>query len=124
MLKNMKRLRKIHTCWKTAAVTTILKKQKKNLVKNYRPTSLLNIDSKILEKCLYEALYGHFLKFLTNRQHGFLRQKSTVTNMLSFLQKVYKALDEDSSSEIVAFYTDFSKAFHKVLHFELLCKVP
>ena len=42
--------------------------------------------------------------------------------MLSFLQTVYKALDEDSSSEIVAFYT-LSKAFDKVPHFELPCKV-
>ena len=43
--------------------------------------------------------------------------------MLSFLQKVFKELDKDRSSEIVAFYTDFSNAFDKVPHFELLCKV-
>ena len=43
--------------------------------------------------------------------------------MLFFLQKVYKAIDEDGSSEIVAFYTDFSKAFEKVPHIDLLCKV-
>ena len=43
--------------------------------------------------------------------------------MLSFLQRVYKALDKDSSSEIIAFYTYFSQAFDEVPHFELLCKV-
>ena len=43
--------------------------------------------------------------------------------MLSFLQKFYKALDEDSNSEIAAFYTDFSKAYDKEPHFDLLCKV-
>ena len=40
-----------------------------------------------------------------------------------FLHKVHKALDNNSSSEIVAFYTDFSKAFDNVPHFELLCKI-
>ena len=49
MLKNTKRLRKITTCWKTAAVTLIQKKIKKYLLRNYRPISLLNIDSKMLE---------------------------------------------------------------------------
>ena len=43
--------------------------------------------------------------------------------MLSFLKSIHDALDNDSSTEIVAFYTDFSKAFDKVPHFELVQKV-
>ena len=43
--------------------------------------------------------------------------------MFSFLHKVHKALDDNSSSEIVAFYSDFSKAFDNEPHFELLCKI-
>ena len=66
---------------------------------------------------------GHFSKFPTSRQNGLVRQKSTVVNVLSFLQKVHNTLDVDSSFEIVAFYTEFSKAFDKVPHFEILCKV-
>ena len=41
------------------------------------------------------------------------------TNMLVFLKRIYEALDHDCHSEIIAFYTDFSKAFEKVLHYEL-----
>ena len=34
--------------------------------------------------------------------------------MLSFLQKVYEAMDKNTSDNIVTFYSDFSKVFDKV----------
>ena len=43
--------------------------------------------------------------------------------MLVFLLKIHDALDKESSSEIIALYTDFLKAFHKVPHLELLEKL-
>ena len=123
LLRNIKRLRKIPDNWKVAAVSPIHKKGNRNKVENYRPISLLNIDSKILEKCIYIPLYKHFIKYLTRHQHGFVKKRSVMTNMLSFLKKIYEALDKDPHSDIVAFYTDFSKAFDKVPHLELLKKV-
>ena len=72
---------------------------------------------------MYSPLYEHFVTFLSSRQHGFVRQKSTITNMLAFLQAVYKALVKDQHSDVVAFYTDFSKVFDKVSDYLLLCKV-
>ena len=45
------------------------------------------------------------------------------TNMLLFLKRIYEALDHDSQSEIIALYTDFSKAFDKVPHYELIQKM-
>ena len=41
-----------------------------------------------------------------------------VTNMLSLLMKFHKTLEENSPCEVIAFYTDFSKAFDKVTHKE------
>ena len=95
----------------------------RRLVTNYRPVSLLNIESKIFEKCMYEPLYEHFGKHLSKHQHGFVRGRSVTTNMLSFLQKIYEAMDKNTSDNIVTFYSDFSKAFDKVPHKELLIKV-
>ena len=43
--------------------------------------------------------------------------------MAGFLQKIYQALDDNSKEQIVAFYTDFSKAFDKFPHFEQIQKV-
>ena len=92
-------------------------------VENYRPVSLLNINSKILDKCINIALDNHFQNFLTKSQHGFVRRRSVQTNMLLFLKRIYEALDHDPQSEIIAFYTDFSKAFDKVPHYELIQKL-
>ena len=106
-----------------AAVSPIHKKGDRRKVENYRPISLLNIDSKILEKCIYIPLYAHFSHYLSHHQHGFVKKRSVTTNMLSFLKTIHEALDKNPHSEIVAFYTDFSKAFDKFPHFELLKKV-
>ena len=122
VLRNIKRLRKIPDIWKVAAITPIFKKGDQRKIENYRPVSLLNIDSKILEKCIHIALYNHFQNFRTKRQHGFVR-RSVRTDMLLFLKSIYEALDHDPQSEIIAFYTDFSKAFDKVQHYQLIQKL-
>ena len=123
VIRNIKKLRNIPCSWKVAAVTPIFKKGDQRKVENYRPVSLLNIDSKILEKSVHIALYNHFQNFLTKSQHGFVRRRSVQTNMLLFLKIKYEALDHDPQSEIIAFYTDFSKVFDKVPHNELIQKM-
>ena len=123
VFKNIKRLRKIPDQWKIASVTPIYKRGDRRLVTDYRPVSLLNVDSKNFEKCMYEPQYEHFEKNLSKHLHGFIRGRSVTTNMFSFLQKIYKAMDKNTSDNIVTFYSDFSKAFDKVPHIELLIKV-
>ena len=123
LLKVIKKQRRIPDTLKTAAVTPIQKKGDRRYVQNYRPLSLLDIESKILKKCIYMALYDHFASFLTKHQHGFVKNRFVFTNMIIFLKKIQDALDNDPNSEVIAFYTNFSKAFDKVPHFELLKKV-
>ena len=43
--------------------------------------------------------------------------------MIVILKQIHDALDKESSSEIISFYSDFSKAFDKVPHLELLKKL-
>ena len=45
--------------WKIANMTHILKKADKQLIKNYRPISLLPICGKILEKIIFKHLYSY-----------------------------------------------------------------
>ena len=79
MFKNIKRIRKLPLFWKTAAVVPVYKKDNPKLVENYRPLSLLCIESKIFEKCMYVPLYNHFKNFLLKNQHGFVRKRSVET---------------------------------------------
>ena len=123
LFKNFKHLRKIPTSWKTAAVTPIHKKNDPKDVENYHSISLLNIDSKLFIKCVYSPLYEHFKDHLSLNQHGFVKKRSVMSNMLHFLNQIYKALDENPNDEIIAFYADFSKAFDKVPHKLLLRKL-
>ena len=45
--------------WKLANVTPIFKKGDKQLIKNYRPISLLPICGKLFEKIIFNNLYSY-----------------------------------------------------------------
>ena len=47
--------------WKRANVIPIHKKDKKNIVKNYRPISLLPIFSKVFEQLIFTSLYSYLI---------------------------------------------------------------
>ena len=54
-------------------------------------------------------------------QHGFLRGRSCLTNLLTFLELVTKTVDDGNPVDAV--YLDFSKAFDRVPHQRLLTKL-
>ena len=58
---------------------------------------------------------------MTNSQHGFRWGRSVQTNMLEFLNRTTKWMDEGRSFDII--YLDFAKAFDKVCHKRLLLKL-
>ena len=47
--------------YKMANVTPVHQSENKQIVKNYRPISLLNIFAKILESLLLQIMYNHFV---------------------------------------------------------------
>ena len=107
--------------WKLAHVVPIHKKGSKEFVDNYRPVSLLCILSKVLERCVFKRLYAHLAPVLQNVQHGFIKGRSTVTELLSFLHDIGVALDKGLQTDVV--YLDFSKAFDSVDHGRLVLKL-
>ena len=59
---------------------------------------------------------------LTNpSQHGFLKAKSCLTNLLCFLEEITKWVDDGSPVDVI--YFDFQKAFDKVPHQRLISKL-
>ena len=111
----------IPTEWKSADVTPIHKKDSKVPVENYRPISLLPIVSKYLECCVYFRFYEHVVRFVDPSHHGFLRNRSCVSQLLSVLHTIGSDLDKNTQTDVV--YLDFAKSFDSVDHLILLRKV-
>ena len=58
------------------------------------------------------------LVLINESQHGFMKGRSCLTNLLEYLETVTKLLDEGVPVDII--YLDFAKAFDKVPHARLL----
>ena len=113
---------RIPSDWKSADVTPIHKRESKESVENYRPISLLPIISKALGRCVYQRFYEHVAHLVSERQHGFLRNRSCVTQLLSVLHTIGHDLDRNTQTDVL--YLDFAKAFDSVDHAILLQKLP
>ena len=111
--------------WKRANVTPVLKKDNKQLIKNYRPISLLPIFGKVFEKIIFINLYNYLVRnhLITNNQSGF-RPGDSVTNQLIYLvHKIFESFDCSENLEVRSVYLDMSKAFDKVWHKGLIYKL-
>jgi hypothetical protein len=108
--------------WKLANVTPIFKKGSKGNPGNYRPVSLTSIACKIMESCMRDRIVTHLVdnSLIRDSQHGFMRNKSTTTNLLEFLETLTSEQDQGLAIDVV--YLDFAKAFDKVPHRRLLEK--
>ena len=59
-----------------------------------------------------EFLVKH--KLINTSQHGFLKPRSCLTNLLCFFEEITKWVDDGSPVDVV--YLDFQIAFDKVPH--------
>ena len=111
--------------WKLANVTPIFKKEDKQLVKNYRPISLLPICGKIMEKLIFNSLYLYLSSnnLITSNQSGFRPGDSCSNQLLFLINEIHKAFENPKSLELRAVFLDISKAFDKVWHDGLLFKL-
>ena len=107
--------------WKLANVVPIFKKGDKKDVSNYRPISLTCLTAKVMERILYEKILFHTENLIDSRQHGFLRNKSCSTNMISLTESLSVSLLNKVSTDII--YFDFAKAFDSVCHDLILTKL-
>lgn len=107
--------------WKSAFITPIHKKGPKDEVVNYRPISKLCLFAKILEKIVYKQVYASIKQALCPEQHGFLRGRSTTSNLISCSDFLTTHMSEPSQVDVI--YTDYSKCFDRIDHIILLRKL-
>ena len=108
--------------WKNAFVSPIFKKGARNLAENYRPISLTSIACKLMEKFVKDAVLTYLVEhnLLSKKQFGFISGRSTVTQLLQYLDKCAEVIA--SGGVVDSIYFDFSKAFDTVPHQRLSAK--
>ena len=106
--------------WKEANIAPIFKKGDKHSRSNYRPVSLTCIIAKCMEHILVSNMMKHLElnNILHPLQHGFLKNYSCETQLLSLFQDL-----ASNPSQIDMIIMDFSKAFDKVPHRRLNFKL-
>ena len=109
--------------WKFAHVTPVHKKGNTDECTNYRPISLLSCVGKLFERCVHGRVYNFLISnnLITSAQSGFIQGDSTIYQMLS----IYDTLvtNYDKSIPVQSIFFDISKAFDRVWHRGLLCKL-
>ena len=102
--------------WKKANIVPAHKKHDKQLIKNYRPVSLLPICSKIFEKVIFNSLFKYLddNNLLNSNQSGFRPGDSCVHQLLSITHEIYKAFDANPSLDVRGVFLDLSKNLHRV----------
>lgn len=107
--------------WKVTSITPVFKSGPKDNIANYRPISKLCNISKIFEHIVFEKIYFSVKSIISADQHGFVRGRSTATNLAIFSQ--YCLMNIELGFQIDTIYTDLSKAFDRLSHKILLYKL-
>ncbi|GAB0191256.1 mitochondrial enolase superfamily member 1 [Grus japonensis] len=100
--------------WRLANVTPIYKKGRKEDPGNYRPVSLTSVPGKVMEQIILSVLSRQVQdnQGIRLSQHGFMKGRSCLTNLIFFYDKVTCLADEGRAADVV--YLDFSKAFDTI----------
>ena len=113
------------SCWKKANVVPVQKKEDRNLLKIYKPISLLPIFGITFERMLFKDLFNYFHKnqFFTKWQSGFLAGDSCISQLLSIVDDITSFFDCDPAIDVRGVFLDISKAFDKVWHDGIIFKL-
>ena len=111
--------------WKKGNIVPIHKKSSKQLLKNYRPVSLLPVFGKIFEKVIYSSIYEFLEKnsLLSAKQSGFRPGDSTTNQLLAITHEIFSSFNCNPPLDVRSVYLDISKAFDRVWHEGLIFKI-
>ena len=115
--------RKFPNEWKKANLVPVHNKSAKQILKTYRPISLLPIAGTIFERLLYDRMLEFFIEnnLISKNQSGFRPGDSCINQFLSVTHEIYQSFDDNHEAR--AIFSDISKAFEKVWHKGLILKL-
>lgn len=102
--------------WKESYVDPIFKEGSRSDVECYRGVAILPTFGKLFESIVCEILADRFRHFIFLAQHGFMKGRSTTTNLVAV-----RVVEAGQKVDLV--YTDMRKAFDRVRHDVLICKL-
>lgn len=112
-------------CWcKTCVFPVFLNSQSET--ENYRRTSIFSNISKILERCIYNQIYGYFEMVFLEKQCGFrqspITKNNLVVNSFVLMVKIFRELSEPDGAygalltDLKVFYCLHHELFIAILH--------
>ena len=107
--------------WRISYISPIFKSGSRRFVDNYRGVAILPTIAKLFELLVSKILTSHFTHFISPSQHGFMKGRSTVTNLLEFSNYAISVIEGGDQLDVV--YTDIRKAFDRLRHSILLQKL-
>lgn len=98
-------------------------KGKKENLENYGPVSLTSVPGKLTDQILLEDMSKHMKgkKVIWNSPHRLTRDKSCLTNLIGFYDKMDGSTGEGRAAEVL--YLDFNKVFDIICHSILIVKL-
>jgi hypothetical protein len=78
-------------------------------------------DAKLFELMVYRVMYEDLRVHLADCEHGFVKSRWTVSNLIEYSSFVLKSIED--GCQVDSIYTYFSKAFGRVRHCFLLEKM-
>jgi len=85
-------------------VVPIFKNGSRREASNYRPVSLTSQISKVFESIMIrDEVVSFFERYgvIKETQHGFRKGKSCLTNLLVFVDRITRCIDEGGSMDVV-----------------------
>ena len=104
-------------------VTPIYKSGKKQLLRNYRPISVLSCFSKILERIMYNRVYNYLTdnNLLFHKRFGFRKGHSFDHALIKLIDSIYDSFNQNKYA--LGVFIDLSKAFDTADHNILIDKL-
>lgn len=108
--------------WKESYVVPIFKSGSRSDVECYRGVAILPTFGKLFESIVCDTLTDELSKKIVSvSQHGFLKGRSTSTNLVEFVSEAIRAIESGKQVDVI--YTDVRKAFDTVQHDALIAKL-
>jgi hypothetical protein len=73
---------------------TDIQESRHNSVEDYRWVAILSAIPKRVELLVYRTMYNDLKKLISVTQHSFMKNRSTVTNLLEYASFVLNSIEE------------------------------